>query len=369
MIHMMRKMNFGLARVAVLAVAMFTVLAIASPTAAATGTFCSAAIPPTSQTPLGNYSSLSGILGISLLIMLVMALIVAAVYMIGYSARINKLVNFSKQEIGEIFVTVLVVLIFVGSFAATASFAPPTIISGTGAYNSQIFVDDCNLLTSPAIQLFTYYIDIAVSQDVQSLIGSLTINIMPYDFGVSFSPFAGLGTANAPVGLLLTGIGGLAGLLVAVSVVLGVFYSIMPLFLFAGIILRTLPWTRAAGGAFLGMFIAFYMVFPILLHFMLVAAPSTTSNGVPQLPLSGVSSSLLGNASNFGAIFALVSSFVTVFDPVQLVLFLIGLFAENFYAVFCIVFSFIIAFDFMEMAGDFLGAPSLSSGKSLKGLL
>ncbi len=370
MIYMSKKMNIGFAKVAVLTVVMFTILAVSSPTADYTSSFCSAAIPLTSLTPLGNYTSLSGILGISLLILLVMALIAALIYMIGYSAKVNKLVNFSKQEFGEIFVTVLVVLIFVGSFATASSFTAPKILSAAGAYNYNVFFNDCSILTTPAVQIFSYYIDLAVAQDIQALISSLKISIMPYNFGVTFSPFAGLSTANAPISMLLSALGGLAGLLIAVSIILGVFYAIMPLFLFAGIILRTLPWTRAAGGAFLGMFIAFYMVFPILLHFMLAAASASAIPNVPPgTPLSSFSSDILGNASNFGVIFAIMSSFLSVFDPAQLLLFLVGLFAQNFYAVFCVLFSFIISFDFMEAAGDLLGAPSLNSKQSLNKLL
>lgn len=357
------------AKTALIAAALLIGVGSLSPMAQPSGQFCSLVIPPTANTPLGNYSSLSGMLGLTLLIMLAMAMVAGVVYMIGRATGFKRLVNFSMQEVGEIAVTVIVVMLFVGTFTAATSFTPPAFAASAGAYNYNLFLNDCNSLSSPAIELFSYYVDLAIAQDVQSLVSSFSIKIMPYQFGVSFSPFAGLSTANAPIGTLLSALGAMSGFLVSISVLLGVFYAILPLFLFVGIILRTLPWTRAAGGSFLAMFMAFYIVFPILLSFMLGAAPLTGPGGIPQIDVGGIAGSLSNLGGSPGAAFALVSSILTVLDPLQLTQSLILIFAADFYVIFCIIFAFIISFDFMESVGRVLGAPSLASANTLKRLL
>ena len=256
-------------KAALIAIALLALLAVHTPSAQATN-FCTGSstnagvIPQPGTTLLSNTGSLNTILGLSLLIMLMMAAISGLLYAIGYSFRINGLVRASKQEFGEIAVTALIVFVLVGTFYVTAGLAntPPALIAGTGAYSRGVFVDDCNQLSSYALLLFEYSFDLGTVQDFTILVSSITVSLQPDNFGPIFTPLAGLYSSVHAIGLLFIFAGVMGGLLLAIGVALGIFYAIMPIFLFAGIILRTLPWTRAAGGSFLGLFIGFLHSLP-----------------------------------------------------------------------------------------------------------
>ncbi len=342
---------------------MLMLLFVHSPSAQIS-TFCGAVIP-TSSNFFGNASAISSIFAISLVIMLLMAGISAMLWALGYSFRMNGLIRASRQELGEIAITMLVVFIFVGAFSAVSSLAtgPPSLLSGTGAYSASVFMDDCNQLVNHAQVLFQYSFDIGFINDLTLFASSLTIDLHPDGLGISFSPLSGYATATKVVGLLFIFTGVMAGLLLGVGVALGIFYVLMPIFLFAGIILRTLPWTRPAGGAFLGLFVGFYIVFPILLHFLLFNSP----------PFAAAPPVLGGSIWNFlanpGATFTLSAGLLQIIDPAFSTQIIITILIPALYATFSFAFSFIISFDFAEAAGAFLGSPTLRTSQALNKLL
>jgi hypothetical protein len=330
-------------------------------------TFCSSILPPGPGPALSNYASLDGLVGISLLILLTMSVIAGIVYVIGSSFRINSLVRFSKQEVGEIILTAIIVLIFIGTFAIGGAFKPPKIITITGAYNENVFIYDCGYLANSSISLIPLYFDVLIGQDMINLLSSLKITVMPEDFGFSDTPLSGYSVAASATGVVLNFSVVLTGLLVATAVLLGIFYALLPIFLFAGIILRTLPFTRAAGGAFLGLFIAFYIFFPNILHFTLTTLPT------PPLiltPPSNVLNGILSNITNFVNIISTFGAILSsTLSPTALLSTVIGILVDNIYAAFAAIISLILSFDFMETMGDLLGSPSLQSGNTLKRLL
>ncbi len=328
--------------------------------------------PPTSPTGnfFGSVGSINSLLGVSLIIMLVMATISGLLYMFGYSFRINNLVSLSKQEFGEIAITTVIVLVLVGTFSLTSALTATPLLAPSGAYSQGIFYSDCASMTNYAITLFDYSFDLGITQDFTKLVGGVTLKFQPADFGFSVSPFRGYSSVDNAIGELFILAGGMAGLLLAIGVLLGIFYSIMPLFLFAGIILRTMPWTRPAGGAFLGMFIGFFIVFPLLLHFIIANTPANlTPSQLGPLPQSGIAALIFNSLGNPGASFTLLSSILSIVDPTFAMTTILGVIVPSMYGIFAAIFSFIIAFDFAETAGDFLGAPSLSTAQSLNKLL
>ena len=357
------------ARAAVPAAAALLMLLALMHAPSAQSTICSSIIPSGNSTLFSNTGAMNTILGISLLILLVMAMISAMLYAIGYSFRLNNLVGISKREFGEIAVTALVVFILVGAFSITGSFAPPKLVSSTGAYSSGIFLSDCNQLSAYSFTLFSYSFDLGIVQDVVQLAAGTNIALTPYNLGVSFNPFQGYLSVSNAISDLFVLAGAVAGLLIGIGVILGVFYKIMPIFLFAGIILRTLPPTRAAGGAFIGLFIGFFIVFPIMLHFILVNTPSNLSPSQLGPSPIGFGGGFINWLSNPGLTFTLWSSITSILDPSYTVEYILGVLVPSLYAVFAVVFSFIVSFDFAEIMGDFLGSPSLSTSKSLNRML
>jgi hypothetical protein len=209
---------------------------------------------------------------------------------------------------------------------------------------------------------------------VISIVTSLKVTITPTYFGFIDSPFQGFILFNKVLALLEDITGAFLLLNMGTVILLGIIYALFPIFLYAGVVLRTLPWTRAAGGAFLGLFVGFYIMFPILLHVMLssyipmavsqfpngnlttnqsqfvssmltlggsVSAPSFLEKGVNYLATIsfGGSSTLIANGLVNGYI-------VAVIEPAM-------------FTFLAIVIAFIISFDLAEATGDLLGAPSL----------
>jgi hypothetical protein len=311
-----------------------------------------------------NYSSFDGLITDSFLIIAVMLLIIAMIFAFGQAIRNRKLIEYGKHELGEIGITILVVIILVGGFAGISTFAAPPALAAVGvSYSSAIFASDCSQITAPSGALLGYATDIVLGLDVAQMVSSFEISIEPQYFGISFSPFAGLSAAIQPIGNLLSFLGVLLGLTIGLGVFLGILYAIMPLFLFAGIILRTMPWTRAAGGAFIGFFIGFFILFPLLLGFTLAYLPSSgsTSNPSPKsfTPLQFTN-------INPSAAFTIVQAALDTVNPTQSIELLVQTIASNAYVLIGVVLSLIISFDFADIMGDLLGSPSLSSSASLK---
>ncbi len=339
-----------------------------------TTTFCNSIIPSSSP-GITSFSTLDSLIGISLIIMLAMALVAGIAYMLGYSFSIDGLIEFSKEEIGEIIITIIVVFLLVGTFSVTSAIAPPTLITNTGAYSRNVFLNDCSELSGSSIGLVPVFVDIAVSQEALSLVTSLSVSIMPNDFGIAFAPLQGYGLVGNEVGNLMTMSALFAGIIIGIAALLGVFYAIMPFFLFIGIILRTLPFSRPAGGALIGLFTGFFIVFPILLHFMLISFGPTVSAGqlcsvfiCSQSGINGLAGGITGNP--IGALGSIVASVsLALFSPSLFIQAMLGLITADVFAFFAIIFSFIVAYDFMEAVGDLLGAPSLRSESTLKKLL
>jgi hypothetical protein len=343
-----------------------------------TGAAGSGGIIPYNSILSGQGTGEQSVLNVSMLIMLTMLLIVGLLFMLSYVTGLNVLRGLAKQEIGEIIVTVIVVLIFLGGFNLVAAGTNSTNVfhaAGT-SFGRQTYIDDCTYLSNASLRLLIPMLDINIIKYFMDTAESLKLSLTPAYFGVVISPLQGFDLFDAVIGILVSISGSLVIFILATLVVLGFIFGLFPLFLYAGIILRTIPWTRAAGGAFMGLFIGFYIIFPLLLHVMLGGYISTISTAainanptVLQAYMSGIVSGaasggtvLLGNSVSFlttlgtlffgtaaGGSFGLVNGYIFfVIEPAS-------------FTMFAIVISFIISFDFAEIAGHFLGAPSLSS--------
>ncbi len=322
--------------------------------------FCSNAISQSSA--VLHSGSYGGMLGISMMIIVVMALIIGIAYAIGYSFKVEKILQFAKAEMGEIIITLLIIFIFFGAIF-TVSPSGFIKIGPSSTYNT--YQMDCLMLAGSSVDVFrslaTYFIP---ETYYLQLLRDFTVNIMPLHFGVSFNPLKGFGLLYHILNMLTGIAGGLAELFVALIIFLSIIYSVFPVFLFLGIILRTIPWTRAAGGAFLGLFIGFYLMFPLMLYFMMQYSPA-----------SAVTSTLNTNSffSNLGSFISSTGSFLSniwymaTFNIISM--FVTDIVEPLIFTLFVLIISLIVSYDFMELMGDALGAPSLSSSNTLKRIL
>lgn len=357
-----------IALVAVIAMSLFAATAAAQSAPAPSIPFCSGLL----QQPFGpNASGLTGlgIVSIAALIMLVMAAIIGLLYAIGYAFGISNLVRFSKAEIGEIILTLVVVAVFAGFILGTNGLAN---IGFSGSNN--IFQADCTYMARSSVDvigaLFSYFYP---TNAALSGITNIYWVAEPWMQGVSFKPFTGYSYDMAVIKVLNEFTSALAVMLVGITVFLGIVYALFPLFLYLGVVLRTIPVTRPAGGGFLGFFIGFYLIFPTILFFMLslppaigtppqntaVASIQTATQGFTNLN-KAVSEMEAGIEAALGGPLtasSLIGDFMSyAIDPV-------------FYSLFAIVTAVVVSFDMSELVADVLGAESLSSRNMLRKII
>ncbi len=332
------------------------------------GSFCSYVLSnPTVSPPLSPRSSL---IEISFLIMALFAAIVGIAYGMGYAFEINKLREFSKKEFGEIIVTILIIIAVLGTGSIINSFE-----SG-----GSVFQSTCTYLSASSINaiptVIGFYALTRVIQIVQNLNINVGFNIGPrfipvgarVEAGVGINPLAGLSVFSKIFSMGLNIVMILIVLVIMIIIALSLIHSLFPILLIVGIVLRTIPWTRAAGGALIGIFIGFYIFFPAVLGVFLgvnslssstvnIANPSITSNVASTISSSGeFFKSLLTLVGNGGLTAGIIGTVVDV------------ALAPLMYTFIAIIISLILSFDFAETLADYLGAPSFTTDK-IRGLI
>ncbi len=331
----------------------------------------------------GNSNILSGtsmqsILAISLLIMVVMTLITGIIYAIGYSFRIDKAVRFAKSELGEIGITVLLVLIFIGSFYIVSASTPNSLfVLGNGAIGNSMYISDCSLLYNTSFSFVYPIIKLLGTEIFVKAVASAKFTLAPVYFGIVMSPFEGTSVINNVLSMMIDMAGIFIGINIAALFIMVIAYNLFPLFFFAGIALRTIPFTRAAGGAFISLFIAFYLIFPAIINVstMLYTSIPSTIDGY-NYPANSFSSYIgqFVNAFTESPVslltgFGVVINIFEAFAQGIITLFIITVVEPAMFYVLSVVIAFIISFNFMEVLGDMLGSPSLRSDKTFKRLL
>ena len=315
---------------------------------------CDLLLGPSGNPPL-NYQSFQGMLGMSFLLIAIMASVAGVAYGLGRGFGFGKLVSFATTELGEIALTCVIVVIFLGSFSLVGG----TSVGGLFDPGYSTFSNVCAKLTGSSYALLPPLLGISLGYDAVSLAQSFSVSLEPNTFGFSFTPFSGLSLVVNVLNVFVAFVSGMIAFLLGFAVALVIIYRVFPLFLFAGIILRTIPFTRAAGGSFLGLFIGFYVFLPLFLNFMLV---SVTPRSFTQNPLSTLSSAPQSAISD---IITLISP-----SPVSIVTFLISnMIVPVMYTLFAVGVTLLLSFDFTESVGDLLGAPSLSSQHTLRKII
>lgn len=336
--------------------------------------FCEAAITQ-NYGPISNYvfghtsintTGLDGLIGISFLIMFTMLIIIALTFALGYAFKIKSLMSFSKMEFGEILITVLIIVFFVGAVGAVP------LIHLTPQQTSNIFVNDCNYLAGSSLYVFNVILTNFVPRSFGiELLQNLQIHLSPLSFGIDFSPLTGYSLVQQSLSIAIDFSSMIAGLFLALIMFLSIVYMLFPLFLYIGIVLRTLPFTRAAGGAFLGFFIGFYILFPLMLNLMLsVQGASVNPIIINQNQTISSTLSNLGNTPSALSVLPFVKNFFESFSVLgTFEQFISNIIVPMMYTLFVVIISIMVSFDFSELVGDFLGAESLSSKHTLRKII
>ncbi len=327
-----------------------------------------------------NYpTALNSMLALSVLAMVVMIMIVGVLYAIGTAFKLDKLMRFSKAEIGEIIITAIIVFVVVGTFSLSSHVSPGSLPSGalikSSFFSDAPFATSCIYVANVSIGELPSAVGLMMQNDVISFFRTFRVSIEPNHFGAAFSPFAGFSLIISVIGILTDMAWAFVLVLAGVALFLFIIYAFFPLFFFVGVVLRTIPWTRAAGGAFLGIFIGFFIVFPLLMGFVLNIGANQIFQSSCGSSSSTSLSSCIQNQANLGtgiltAFTSVISSPADVVDgPLIIGEFVNDLISPAIYTIIGTIISILITIDFSETMGDFLGAPSLRSADVLRKLV
>lgn len=323
---------------------------------------------------LANTSNYSSLISISVLLVLMVLTILGIVYAIGVGFGIDQLKRFSRTELAEsIFNLAVIAVIASGLGFASGAISFLSSLTAIGA-NSLAVQGGTTPITSNTLSLYTGICNNYINNGVETMLpyvittaGTLTIlgslqkfelELEPNYFGFAFSPFAGLSPVVSIIGTQLDFFMLIVGVSISMPIFLYMIYFLFPIFLYVGILLRSFPWTRPAGGSMLALFIAFYIVFPALLYpFSLYATSQFQPLSLASIASSGFSLQALLTAIPIANVFGNpmvgeISSFANAAS--QLAVQLLG-----------VVIALMISLDLVEALGDLLGAPSLHTKKLL----
>lgn len=312
----------------------------------------------------------SQLISISLIIVLFVLSALGIIYAMGYGFGIESLKTFVKSEVLEsVFNLVLIALTASGIAFAGGGIAFFSNIGGIGlqpsppAVSSAIDVDMAicnNYVVNGVSNLLPDILTTTGTVVALTSMQSFKITLEPDWFGFEVSLFKGLGPVITVVNIELSFLMGVVAILFAVPLLLYFIYYLFPVFFYCGILLRSFPWTRPAGGSFIALFIAFYIVFPALIYpFSTSIASTFTGFGLPLLSSFGFSFSAIAAGNPFTSVFFSSIGLNPLLLEIQgfgsivsgIAIDLIGL-----------VISLIVSLDFIEVLGDLLGAPALGAG-------
>jgi hypothetical protein len=306
-------------------------------------------------------------MNVALMIVLAVMTFLGIIYGIGLGFGIDSLKSFVRIEIIEsIFNVVLIAVVGSGLAFSNGAMAFLIDISGVGfgastttLTNSQsVYSAICNsYINDGAERVMPYVISSTASLTLLNTFKSIVIFADPVYFGFEGMPFAGLEPVSNLLDMQMDFFMLMIGFFIAVPVILWLIFNLFPWFLYAGILLRSFPWTRTAGGSLMALFIAFYIIFPAV---MLPFTTYTVNGNVDQSPWSGQNVGQILSYS-FASITGILTVFFGgVFGQVQS----FGIVASNLAVqMLGLLVSLLVSLDMVEVLGRLLGAPSLHTRK------
>jgi len=355
--------------------------------------FCNSAMSYLTINGLNNGEST--LLSISLLIVIAVLTLLAIIYAIGRAFGIGILLRFTQKEIIESIFNVVIIALaagglafadnaisFLSTLSAAASTTSTTVIPASSA--KQIFSGICeNYLTAGLAQLneiFNLVGATAVTTALQTASFNFGFSDEVFSFSIVFGPLKGIYPFLQLLSTELWITMDVTTIYVGIGIFALVIYALLPLFFYAGILLRAIPWTRPAGGALLALFFSFYIVFPSLLVTFssslaemksptvtgLLATSDSATAVVEQVESPANLYTFIGNLFSgvLGIIGPAVSgNFLAPIDYLEATL------ANALLQLVGLIISLLVSFDLLEGLGDLLGAPSLQSNRLLKNVI
>ncbi|MDE1856615.1 MAG: hypothetical protein KGH98_00860 [Candidatus Micrarchaeota archaeon] len=331
---------------------------------------------------VSNLFALNSLIALATALIGVMLGIMALAWAIGSAFHIDKLTRFAKVEMGEIVITAAVVYVFLGTFSAINIISGPSGLFALGgsSLNVTVFQSDCNILSGVALNPFSSIISLITEQNSLNILSSIYITFKPGGVGFIVAPLSGLSAIAQVLSTMINVSWGILAAMLALSMLPAVFYYVFPFFLFAGVVLRSTPFTRAAGGAFIALFASFYIVFPLLLYYMLTlpditglstAVPTICFGSAAPVPPQQVTLQSIGSSITFASPSSYLPTMVDLFKGYQYTVcsFVLNVIVPSVYAIIAVVLSLLTALDFVQYLSQLLGAPSMQSKHVLRNVI
>ncbi len=346
------------------------------------GNIVTNAFAASSGTSNQGVSIFAQMLGDCMLIIFMVLTALSIVYGIGVGFKIDKLVNFVKTEYFESVVNILIVIIIAGGISTLTgasefiSSIPAIGSSGQGTHPTTIrgfYTDICSnifydeILPSVAtivwgvVTFFLYNILSAV--EVSGNFGSFaTEGIASYLLpNVTISPWIGIKPFETLVYIQIPFLVTFIFLGITMIFLFYTIFFLFPVFLYVGIALRSFPWTRAAGGALVSLFISFYIIFPALFYPFTLNGPGSDLftcpySNVAKCNIPSILSDIKTTVSSLGSSInpAAIGENFIIAD--QLYAEIVAYVSIEFIG---LGIAFVISYDLLDSLCDILGAPSM----------
>ena len=358
-----------------LLVALFALIAIVHAAGSVALLNCNQIFSSKYAGPLAGLTDYSGMVSICIAIIMLDFSILSVVYALGTAFNINNMTTFARTELLEAVFNVIIltavgvstlsvlpamqffieiVKYFIPSVPAIAASGPVSVFSGLCSYIN------LNIVTAG----FENWLSLVGKLLISNILQSVNFIVMPNSWGYAYMPFGGIppyiqvlwDDQAAFFGTMFFGM-----FLIAMHFIINYLF---PIFLYVGLALRSFPWTRAAGGSLIALFIAFYIIFPALMFpFLAVSTPGPGichSGSTDPLCTTGIN--LLGGnlltffsdivTTNLGEMYYLeMTEFVSQF-------FYIGL------NILGLVIALLVAYEMVEKIGGLLGTTSLNAQRA-----
>jgi hypothetical protein len=277
------------------------------------------------------------IITISLLIIFVEVSALGIVYTLGKAFSYEKLVTYSKGELTQALANIILIGII---------------------FSLLLTIDIYKIFQTLDLQLNKLASDIIKYAFLPFLWNTIMSVIESLSFGITFS--IPISPVEVNIGIEnVQPLDGIAPFLDAIDRILSYFSSsyifiiatrvffifietILPIFLYLGLLLRVIPWTRNAGGYLIAFFISFYFFYPLLLWSFLSLQPFSLITFYSPMTFIG----FLAPLPNVTLLedFA-INVVTTIINILPLIL--------------CFIVSLMLVEEFGMLLGSFLTRPSL----------
>lgn len=186
--------------------------------------------------------------------------LIALAYAVATGFHLPRLQAWVKEEFYQALASALIAVLLI-MFVSTIT---NTMIS---IYGKDPFGIAFGYILAMTSNLTNYFLQVLEYDVLYALAQSVVFKVMPSQFGFNINPFAGYVTLTSMFSLLMEAILGGMAVMLGQYAFLSFIHTQLSIIVPIGIALRAFPFSRAAGGALIAVFLGFYVFYPFLWAF------------------------------------------------------------------------------------------------------